>query len=85
MQLDAVSAECVCTALNAHIVSLLQAGETAADTAESIHTTGKLKKLQNLVQTKKGHQSGAGKGKRTSENNGKLLCIMFFNPSKKPR
>ncbi|XP_038565413.1 SAM domain-containing protein SAMSN-1b isoform X1 [Micropterus salmoides] len=49
-----------------------QGGETAADTAESIHTTGKLKKLQNLVQTKKGHQSGAGKGKSTSENNDAL-------------
>ncbi|XP_044079475.1 SAM domain-containing protein SAMSN-1b [Siniperca chuatsi] len=49
-----------------------QGGETVADTAESIHTTGKLKKLQNLVQTKKGHQSGAGKGKSASENNDHL-------------
>ncbi|XP_039633928.1 SAM domain-containing protein SAMSN-1b isoform X4 [Perca fluviatilis] len=47
-----------------------QSAETAADTAESIHTTGRLKKLQNLVQTKTGHRSGAGGGKRTSENNG---------------
>ncbi len=73
------------TASNAHIVSLLQGSENAADTAESIHTTGKLKKLQNLVQIKKGHQTGAGKGKCTSENNGELLRMMFLNLSKKPR
>lgn len=42
-----------------------------------MHTTGKLKKLKNLVKTKKGHQSGAGQGKRTSENNGELLWIML--------
>ncbi|XP_076605890.1 SAM domain-containing protein SAMSN-1b [Chaetodon auriga] len=46
-----------------------EVGETAADTAQSIHNTGRLKKLQNLVQTQKGHQSGAGKEKSTSENN----------------
>lgn len=57
-------------ALNACIVSLLQGGETVADTAESMQTTRRLKKLQNLVQAKRGHQSGAGKGKSTSENNG---------------
>lgn len=42
-----------------------------------MHTTGRLKKLKSLVQTKKGHQSGAGKGKRTSENDGELLWIML--------
>ncbi|XP_037605300.1 SAM domain-containing protein SAMSN-1b [Sebastes umbrosus] len=59
-----------------------QAGETAADTTESLHTTGRLKKLQNLVQTKTGHPSGAGRRKRTSENhdvlrnnNPVLTCI----------
>ncbi|KAM7374852.1 hypothetical protein PAMP_007487 [Pampus punctatissimus] len=46
-----------------------QGGETAADTAESTQTTRRLKKLQNLVQAKRGHQSGVGKGKSTSENN----------------
>lgn len=38
-----------------------------------------------MVQTKKGHQSGAGKGKSTSENNGELLWMMFFNLSEKLR
>uniref|UniRef100_A0A671W791 Uncharacterized LOC115594348 n=1 Tax=Sparus aurata TaxID=8175 RepID=A0A671W791_SPAAU len=52
---------------------LAQGGETAADTADSVPSTGRLKKLQSLVQTKKGHQSGAGKGKCTSENNDHLL------------
>ncbi|KAI3373397.1 hypothetical protein L3Q82_022009 [Scortum barcoo] len=52
------------------------AGENAADTAESIHTTGKLKKLQSLVQTKKGHQGGAAKGKSTCENDDHLADVL---------
>ncbi|XP_031727408.1 SAM domain-containing protein SAMSN-1b [Anarrhichthys ocellatus] len=56
-----------------------QGGETAADTAESIHATGILKKLQNLVQTKKAHQAGAGRGKRTSENNDHLADVSSSN------
>lgn len=71
---DAVDAVCVHTA---HIVPSFQGSETAADTAESIHTKRRIKKLQSLVQAKKGHQSGAGKGKNTSENNGEL--VVFFN------
>lgn len=70
-------------AFNALIVSLFQGGETAADTAESMHTTRRLKKLQNLVQAKRGHQSGTGKGKNTSENDGELLQVMFFNLCKR--
>ncbi|XP_075957461.1 SAM domain-containing protein SAMSN-1b [Anarhichas minor] len=54
-------------------------GETAADTAESIHATGILKKLQKLVQTKKAHQAGAGRGKRTSENNDHLADVSSSN------
>ncbi|XP_044225950.1 SAM domain-containing protein SAMSN-1b [Thunnus albacares] len=53
-----------------------QGGETAADTAESMHTTRRLKKLQNLVQAKRGHQSGAGKGKNTSENDDDLADVL---------
>ncbi|KAM8741126.1 SAM domain-containing protein SAMSN-1b [Acanthopagrus schlegelii] len=53
-----------------------QGGETAADTADSAPSTGRLKKLQSLVQTKKGHQSGAGKGKCTSENNDHLANVL---------
>ncbi|XP_034746321.1 SAM domain-containing protein SAMSN-1b isoform X3 [Etheostoma cragini] len=49
-------------------------GETAADTAESTHTTGRFKKLQNLVQTKTGHQSGGGR--RTSENNDHMSDVL---------
>ncbi|KAE8288066.1 SAM domain-containing protein SAMSN-1 [Larimichthys crocea] len=44
-------------------------GEAAADTAESIHATGRLKKLQNLMQTKK----GPGKVKSPSEDKDHLL------------
>ncbi|XP_051257522.1 SAM domain-containing protein SAMSN-1b isoform X2 [Dicentrarchus labrax] len=57
-----------------------QGGETAADTAESIHATGRLKKLQNLVQMKKEHQSGAGKGKSTSESNDLANVLSNNNP-----
>ncbi|XP_054481202.1 SAM domain-containing protein SAMSN-1b [Anoplopoma fimbria] len=53
--------------------------ETADDTAESIHTTGRLKKLQNLVQTKKAHQSGAWREKRTSENNDHVADVLSNN------
>ncbi|KAK9536049.1 hypothetical protein VZT92_005867 [Zoarces viviparus] len=56
-----------------------QGGETAADTAESIHATGILEKLLNLVQTKKAHQAGAGRGKRTSEKNGHLADVSSSN------
>ncbi|XP_030602783.1 SAM domain-containing protein SAMSN-1b [Archocentrus centrarchus] len=42
-----------------------QGTKTTADTSESIKTTRRLRKLQNLVQTK----SGAGKGKSTSKSN----------------
>ncbi|KAM7398576.1 hypothetical protein PAMA_006467 [Pampus argenteus] len=49
--------------------SINSGGETAADTAESTQTTSRLKKLQSLMQAKRGHQSGAGKGKSASENN----------------
>lgn len=83
--LHAVSGECVFTALNANVVSLMQGGETAADTEESIRTTGRLNRLQNLVQAKKAHQSGAGRGKRTSENDGESLRMMFFNLHRKLR
>eukprot|EP00064_Thunnus_orientalis_P015497 superscaffoldBa00002879_g15550 len=56
--------------------SINSGGETAADTAESMHTTRRLKKLQNLVQAKRGHQSGAGKGKNTSENDDDLADVL---------
>ncbi|TKS83692.1 SAM domain-containing protein [Collichthys lucidus] len=62
----------------AYSQTLKEGGETAADTAESIHATGRLKKLQNLMQTKK----GPGKVKSPSEekdhlsnNNPVLTCI----------
>ncbi|TNN62502.1 SAM and SH3 domain-containing protein 3 [Liparis tanakae] len=58
-----------------------QDGETAADKEESIHTTGRLKRLQNLVQAKKAHQSGAGRGKRTSENDDHLADVSSNNNS----
>ncbi|AWP00519.1 putative SAM domain-containing protein SAMSN-1-like [Scophthalmus maximus] len=51
--------------------------ETAADKAESIHTKRRLKKLQSLVQAKKAHQGGAGKGKNTeSEDNDRLSGVL---------
>ncbi|XP_047463268.1 SAM domain-containing protein SAMSN-1b [Mugil cephalus] len=53
-----------------------QAGETEAATVESTQTTGRLKKFQNLVQTKKGHEMGAGKEKTTSENNDDVTDVM---------
>ncbi|XP_068577262.1 SAM domain-containing protein SAMSN-1b [Cebidichthys violaceus] len=56
-----------------------QGGETAADTAESIHTTGRLKKLQNLVKTKKAHQAGTGRGKSTSEYNDHSADVLSNN------
>ncbi|XP_034540076.1 SAM domain-containing protein SAMSN-1b [Notolabrus celidotus] len=45
-----------------------QVGEKAADMAESLHTTGRIKKLQSLVQTKKGQQCTARRGKSASDN-----------------
>lgn len=71
------------TVLNAHVSSLLQNNETAANPAESTQTTGRLKKIQNLVQVKREHLSGAGRGKNTCENNGVLLWVMLFNLSDK--
>ncbi|GAA6218495.1 SAM domain-containing protein SAMSN-1-like [Lates japonicus] len=56
-----------------------QGSETVADTAESIHAKRRIKKLQSLVQAKKGHQSGAGKGKNTSENNDHLADVLSNN------
>ncbi|XP_035482628.2 SAM domain-containing protein SAMSN-1b [Scophthalmus maximus] len=54
-----------------------QESETAADKAESIHTKRRLKKLQSLVQAKKAHQGGAGKGKNTeSEDNDRLSGVL---------
>nr|XP_046267714.1 SAM domain-containing protein SAMSN-1b [Scatophagus argus] len=57
----------------------VQGSETTADIAESVHTTGRLKKLQSLVQTKKGHQSGAAKRRSTSENNDNLTNVLSNN------
>ncbi|XP_041808637.1 SAM domain-containing protein SAMSN-1b [Chelmon rostratus] len=56
-----------------------EGGDAAADTAESIHTTGRLKKLQNLVHAQKGHQGGAAKGKTTSENGDHLANVLSNN------
>ncbi|XP_069366298.1 SAM domain-containing protein SAMSN-1b isoform X2 [Paralichthys olivaceus] len=53
-----------------------QASQTAADTAESIHSKRRLKKLQSLAQAKKGHQSG---GKNTSGNNDCLADVLRNN------
>ncbi|KAI9521995.1 hypothetical protein NQZ68_040627 [Dissostichus eleginoides] len=49
----------------------ISSGAETADTAESICSTGSLKRLKNLhlLHTKKGHQRGAAAEKRTSENN----------------
>lgn len=75
----AAYAECVLSVFHAHIVASLQCVETAADTAESIQTTGRQNKSQNLVQTKKEHQGEAGSWKRTTGNKGKSLWMIFFN------
>ncbi|XP_040007038.1 SAM domain-containing protein SAMSN-1b [Xiphias gladius] len=56
-----------------------QSSETAADTTESRHTKRRLKKFQSLVQAKKGHQSGDGKGKNPSENKDHLEDVMSNN------
>ncbi|XP_035034251.2 SAM domain-containing protein SAMSN-1b isoform X4 [Hippoglossus stenolepis] len=53
-----------------------QAGETAADTAESIHSKRRQKKLLSLVLAKKGHQRG---GKNTSGNNDCLADVLSNN------
>uniref|UniRef100_UPI0037E9AC93 SAM domain-containing protein SAMSN-1b n=1 Tax=Semicossyphus pulcher TaxID=241346 RepID=UPI0037E9AC93 len=54
-------------------------GEAAAETAESIHATGRIKKLQNLVQTKKGHHNAAEKGKSVSDNHDHLADVFSNN------
>ncbi|XP_069021120.1 SAM domain-containing protein SAMSN-1-like [Embiotoca jacksoni] len=56
-----------------------QSGGTPVDSPEPTHITGRLKKLQNLVQTKRGHQSGPGKGKSTSEVNDHLADVVSNN------
>ncbi|KAM6983555.1 SAM domain-containing protein SAMSN-1b isoform 2-T2 [Tautogolabrus adspersus] len=58
-----------------------QGGETTADTADSnsMHTTGRIKKLQNLVHTKKGQQSAAGKGKSLSDSHDHLADVFSNN------
>ncbi|XP_077962612.1 SAM domain-containing protein SAMSN-1b isoform X3 [Gasterosteus aculeatus] len=53
-----------------------QCVETAADTAESIQTTGRQNKSQNLVQTKKAHQGGAGSWKRTAGNKDEMADVL---------
>ncbi|XP_060911964.1 SAM domain-containing protein SAMSN-1b isoform X1 [Labrus mixtus] len=58
-----------------------QGGETTADIADSYstHTTGRIKKLQNLVHTKKGQQSAAGKGKSLSDSHDHLADVFSNN------
>ncbi|KAM3602186.1 uncharacterized protein V6R79_025860 [Siganus canaliculatus] len=56
-----------------------QRSEASADTAESTQSTGRLRRLQNLVQTKRGNQSGAGKGKNTSEDEDDLGYVQSNN------
>ncbi|KAK2879852.1 hypothetical protein Q8A73_023664 [Channa argus] len=67
--------------------------ETAADTAQSIQTRGRLKKLHLLMQAKKGHRSRAAKEKTPSENllpdvlsknNPPLTCIDLGKRTVKP-
>ncbi|XP_059208088.1 SAM domain-containing protein SAMSN-1b [Centropristis striata] len=52
-------------------------GDEAA--AESLQQPGRLKKIQNLVQTKKGPPSGAAAGRRTSENHDHLADMLSNN------
>ncbi|XP_071317124.1 SAM domain-containing protein SAMSN-1b [Trachinotus anak] len=56
-----------------------QGSETAAGTAPSAHTKRRLKKLQSLVQAKKGQQSGAGRGRNTSESNDHSAEVLTNN------
>lgn len=64
-----------------HADPTTQASETAADTAESIKAR-RLKKLQNLVPTKKGgQQSASGKERGLSENYDHLTDVLSsYNP-----
>ncbi|XP_061595071.1 SAM domain-containing protein SAMSN-1b [Cololabis saira] len=54
-------------------------GETTADAAESIQTTGRLKKLQNLVKAKKRHQSDGEKVKSEAKRNDCLAEVVRSN------
>ncbi|CAJ1064583.1 SAM domain-containing protein SAMSN-1b [Xyrichtys novacula] len=56
-----------------------QEDEKAADTTDSVYGTGRIKKLQNLVQTKKGQQGAAGKGKSVSDNHDHLADVFSNN------
>ncbi|XP_074528580.1 SAM domain-containing protein SAMSN-1b isoform X2 [Halichoeres trimaculatus] len=49
-----------------------QGGENEGDTADLMNTSGRIKKLQNLVQTKKGQQGTARRGKSSSDNHDHL-------------
>ncbi|XP_054873045.1 SAM domain-containing protein SAMSN-1b isoform X2 [Amphiprion ocellaris] len=67
-----------------------EASETTADTAEPVQATGRLKKLQNLVQAKKTHQTGSRKEKSAyhlaevvSNNKPALTCIALRRRTEK--
>ncbi|KAL6099209.1 uncharacterized protein ACO6RY_18177 [Pungitius sinensis] len=49
------------------------------ETSGSIHTTERPNKSQNLVQTNKAHQDGAGSWKRTTENKDQLADVLSNN------